>query len=235
MTVTIRQVGPCFAGEVEGIDMRTPAHPGRGRGDPRRHGPVRRAGVPRPEDRRRPAARLHAEPGRDRARDRHQPARRQTRLACPRPSPTSPTSTRTTRPFAARRPPPAVRHRQPAVALRQLVQGDPGEVLAAARHQHPVQGRQHEFADMRAAYDALDDETKAEVEDMVCEHSQMFSRQQHRLHRLHRRGARALQAGAPVHGAHPSGDRRASRSTCRRMPAASSAGRCPRRAVTCAT
>ena len=29
---------------------------------------------------------------------------------------------------------------------------------------------------MRAAYDALDDATKAEVEDLVCEHSLMFSR-----------------------------------------------------------
>ena len=34
-------------------------------------------------------------------------------------------------------------HRQPAVALRQLVQGGAGEVLAAARRQHPVEGRQH--------------------------------------------------------------------------------------------
>jgi alpha-ketoglutarate-dependent 2,4-dichlorophenoxyacetate dioxygenase len=39
-------------------------------------------------------------------------------------------------------------------------------------------GGNTEFADMRAAYDALDDETKAEVEDLVCEHSQMYSRQQ---------------------------------------------------------
>ena len=29
---------------------------------------------------------------------------------------------------------------------------------------------------MRAAYDALDDATKAEIEDLVCEHSLMFSR-----------------------------------------------------------
>jgi alpha-ketoglutarate-dependent 2,4-dichlorophenoxyacetate dioxygenase len=35
-----------------------------------------------------------------------------------------------------------------------------------------------EFADMRAAYDALDDETKAECEGLVCEHSQLFSRAQ---------------------------------------------------------
>ena len=33
-----------------------------------------------------------------------------------------------------------------------------------------------EFADMRAAYDALDDETRAECENLICEHSQLFSR-----------------------------------------------------------
>ncbi len=37
-------------------------------------------------------------------------------------------------------------------------------------------GGDTEFADMRAAYDALDDRTKAEVEDLVCEHSLMYSR-----------------------------------------------------------
>ncbi len=42
----------------------------------------------------------------------------------------------------------------------------------------PSKGGNTEFAYMRAAYDALDDETKAEVEDLICEHSQMFSRQQ---------------------------------------------------------
>jgi len=42
----------------------------------------------------------------------------------------------------------------------------------------PSKGGNTEFADMRAAYDALDDETRAEVEDLVCEHSQIFSRQQ---------------------------------------------------------
>jgi len=33
-----------------------------------------------------------------------------------------------------------------------------------------------EFADMRAAYDALDDDVKAEINDLVCEHSQQYSR-----------------------------------------------------------
>jgi alpha-ketoglutarate-dependent 2,4-dichlorophenoxyacetate dioxygenase len=37
-------------------------------------------------------------------------------------------------------------------------------------------GGRTEFADMRAAYDALDDATKAEVADLACEHSLMFSR-----------------------------------------------------------
>ncbi len=35
-----------------------------------------------------------------------------------------------------------------------------------------------EFADMRAAYDALDADTRAECEGLVCEHSQLFSRAQ---------------------------------------------------------
>src|SRR5262244_4123482 len=40
----------------------------------------------------------------------------------------------------------------------------------------PAAGGNTEFADMRAAYDALDDETKAECENLICEHSQLFSR-----------------------------------------------------------
>jgi alpha-ketoglutarate-dependent 2,4-dichlorophenoxyacetate dioxygenase len=40
----------------------------------------------------------------------------------------------------------------------------------------PTAGGNTEFADMRAAYDALDEATKAEVADMICEHSQIYSR-----------------------------------------------------------
>ncbi len=40
----------------------------------------------------------------------------------------------------------------------------------------PGRGGNTEFADMRAAYEALPDETKARVEDLVCEHSIMHSR-----------------------------------------------------------
>ncbi len=40
----------------------------------------------------------------------------------------------------------------------------------------PSKGGNTEFADMRAAYDDLDAETKAEIEDLVCEHTQLYSR-----------------------------------------------------------
>ena len=41
----------------------------------------------------------------------------------------------------------------------------------------PSWGGNTEFADMRAAYDALDEQTKTEIADLVCEHSLMYSRQ----------------------------------------------------------
>ena len=42
----------------------------------------------------------------------------------------------------------------------------------------PSRGGNTEFAYMVAAYEALDAETRAQVEDLICEHSQVFSRQQ---------------------------------------------------------
>jgi alpha-ketoglutarate-dependent 2,4-dichlorophenoxyacetate dioxygenase len=39
-----------------------------------------------------------------------------------------------------------------------------------------AKGGNTEFADMRAAYDALDAESKAEIEDLICEHSLIYSR-----------------------------------------------------------
>jgi len=38
------------------------------------------------------------------------------------------------------------------------------------------EGGNTEFADMRAAYDTLDDKTRAMIDDMVCEHSLIYSR-----------------------------------------------------------
>jgi alpha-ketoglutarate-dependent 2,4-dichlorophenoxyacetate dioxygenase len=40
----------------------------------------------------------------------------------------------------------------------------------------PTHGGNTEYADMRAAWDTLDDETRAFARDLVCEHSQIFSR-----------------------------------------------------------
>ena len=42
----------------------------------------------------------------------------------------------------------------------------------------PSRGGNTEFADMRAAYDALDAEAQGEAEDLTCEHSLMYSRLQ---------------------------------------------------------
>jgi alpha-ketoglutarate-dependent 2,4-dichlorophenoxyacetate dioxygenase len=47
--------------------------------------------------------------------------------------------------------------------------------LLSARVVNP-KGGDTELADMRAAYDALDAHSKAEIENLVCEHSLMFSR-----------------------------------------------------------
>jgi alpha-ketoglutarate-dependent 2,4-dichlorophenoxyacetate dioxygenase len=47
--------------------------------------------------------------------------------------------------------------------------------LLSARVVNPTGGNT-EFADMRAAYDTLDAATKAQIEDLICEHSLVYSR-----------------------------------------------------------
>lgn len=47
--------------------------------------------------------------------------------------------------------------------------------LLSARVVNPIGGNT-EFSDMRAAYDALDEGVKTEIDGLVCEHSQMYSR-----------------------------------------------------------
>ena len=47
--------------------------------------------------------------------------------------------------------------------------------LLSARVVNPTGGNT-EFADMRAAYDTVDPATKAQIEDLICEHSLMYSR-----------------------------------------------------------
>lgn len=48
----------------------------------------------------------------------------------------------------------------------------------------PSWGGNTEFADMRAAYDALDERTKARVEDLVCHHSLLYSRRAIGFHEM---------------------------------------------------
>ncbi len=52
----------------------------------------------------------------------------------------------------------------------------PAKYSALSARVIPTSGGNTEFADMRAAYDALDDATREEIADFVCEHSQLFSR-----------------------------------------------------------
>lgn len=52
----------------------------------------------------------------------------------------------------------------------------PAKYSLLSAREIPKSGGNTEFADMRAAYDALDNETKAEIEDLICEHSLLYSR-----------------------------------------------------------
>jgi len=52
----------------------------------------------------------------------------------------------------------------------------PAKYSILSAREIPPAGGNTEFADMRAAYDALDDATKHEVHDLICLHSQLFSR-----------------------------------------------------------
>ena len=52
----------------------------------------------------------------------------------------------------------------------------PAKYSLLSGHVIPTWGANTEFADMRAAYDALDERSKREVEDLVCDHSLLFSR-----------------------------------------------------------
>ncbi len=72
----------------------------------------------------------------------------------------------------------------------------------------PSWGANTEFADMRAAYDALDDRTKQEVEELICEHSLTFSREAIGFNDLTPEGTRRHSGRVlPAPRAHASGDR----------------------------
>ena len=104
--------------------------------------------------------------------------------------------------------------------------------LLSARVINP-KGGNTEFADMRAAYDALDDETKIEIEDMICEHSLMTSRGALGFLELTAEEEGDVQAGAAAAGAHPSGARPQSLFLSSHAGAIHG-GRCRRRGSCCA-
>jgi len=54
--------------------------------------------------------------------------------------------------------------------------GVPAKYSLLSARKIPPAGGNTEFADMRAAYDALDEATKREVHNLICAHSQIFSR-----------------------------------------------------------
>ena len=201
----------------------------RGR-DPRRHGRVRRAGLPRPGPRRRAAAGLHPRAWATSSTPSARACARRTTIACRRRSPTCPTWTRTTRRSPATTAggcsPSATGCGTPTARSRSM----PAKYSLLRAVQRPVEGRQHRVRrHARGLRCARRTRPRTEVEDLVCEHSQIYSRQQlgftdftdeerERFKPVRQRLVRT----------HPSTG--ASRSTSPRMPAASSAGRCPRRA-----
>ncbi len=71
----------------------------------------------------------------------------------------------------------------------------------------PSWGGNTEFADMRAAYDALDERTKGEIKELVCKHSLIYSRQAIGFTELTEDEVAAFRAGASAAGAYPSDNR----------------------------
>jgi alpha-ketoglutarate-dependent 2,4-dichlorophenoxyacetate dioxygenase len=177
VTVTIRQIGPCFVGEVEGIDLREPLSPEEVAAV---HAGMDRYGV----------LVFHGQPIDD-----------EQQLAFTRSlgeiehaigtSLRAPEDYRLPTTFAdvsnldKFNQPMARDDRRRLFGIgNRLWHSDssfkptPAKYSLLHARSIPSKGGNTEFADMRAAYDALDGETKAELESLVCEHSQIFSRQQ---------------------------------------------------------
>ena len=235
MTVTIRQVGPCFAGEVDGIDMRRPLH--------RDEVAAIHAGMDRYavlvfhdqniDDEQQLA--FTPQPRRDRAWRIGTSLRATNEYRLPHDLRRRLQPRQGQHAVRARRPPPAVRHRQPAVALRQLVQGGPGEILAAARAQHPVEGRQHRIRrHARRLRRARRGDQGRYRGPRLRALADVFARSSSASPTSPTRSASVSSRCASAWCA-PIRSPAASRSTWPRMPARSSAGRCRRRAPSCAT
>jgi len=52
----------------------------------------------------------------------------------------------------------------------------PGKISCLSAHELPPNGSETEFADLRAAYDELDQTTRQRIEDLAAEHSMFYSR-----------------------------------------------------------
>jgi alpha-ketoglutarate-dependent 2,4-dichlorophenoxyacetate dioxygenase len=176
MAITIRQVGPCFAGEVDGIDLATPLSP---------------------ED----AAAIHA------GMDRHavlvfhgRPVTLEQQMAFTLAlGPIEQAIDTGLREANGYRIPTTFAdvsnldknervferdNRTRLFALgNRLWHSDssfkptPAKYSLLHAHRIPSRGGNTEFADMRAGWDTLDPETQAACEGLVCEHSQIYSRQ----------------------------------------------------------
>jgi alpha-ketoglutarate-dependent 2,4-dichlorophenoxyacetate dioxygenase len=177
MAITIRQVGPCFAGEVDGIDLATPLTPEDAAAI---HAGMDRYAVlvfhGRPVSlEQQMAFTLALGPIEDAVRT---SLREDGNLRLPTTFADVSNLDRDDRVFAR-----DARPRLFALGNR-LWHSDssfkptPAKYSLLHAHRVPSRGGNTEFADMRAAWDALDPETQAECEGLVCEHSQLYSRQQ---------------------------------------------------------
>jgi alpha-ketoglutarate-dependent 2,4-dichlorophenoxyacetate dioxygenase len=177
MAITIRQVGPCFAGEVDGIDLATPLSPEDAAAI---HAGMDRYAVlvfhGRPVSlEEQMAFTLALGPIEDAVRT---SLREDGNLRLPTTFADVSNLDRDERVFAR-----DARPRLFALGNR-LWHSDssfkptPAKYSLLHAHRVPSRGGNTEFADMRAAWDALDPETQATCEGLVCEHSQLYSRQQ---------------------------------------------------------
>jgi alpha-ketoglutarate-dependent 2,4-dichlorophenoxyacetate dioxygenase len=177
MAITIRQVGPCFAGEVDGIDLATPLSPADAAAI---HAGMDRYAVlvfhGRPVSlEQQMAFTLALGPIEDAVRT---SLREDGNLRLPTTFADVSNLDRDDRVFAR-----DARPRLFALGNR-LWHSDssfkptPAKYSLLHAHRVPSRGGNTEFADMRAAWDALDPETQATCEGLVCEHSQLYSRQQ---------------------------------------------------------
>ena len=202
MALTIKQIHPVFVGEVSGVDLTKPL----GRED----AAAIEAGMNRyavlvfrgqnVTDAQQIAFTRNFGELEVKTRPGH--IRKARRAAWARASPISPTSTRTATSCRPRTGSGSSSSATgsgiptaPSARCPRSIRCSPGRVV-------PSWGGNTEFADMRAAYDALDERTKAEVEDLVCEHSLIYSREAIGFTDLTPEEIANVPAGAPAPRAH---------------------------------